>query len=394
MFVTDLKTSYSQIIEEKRKRGELPSGIKRQFVDDLLEREMCICDRSLTEEKFGEARSAVASWKSRAGLGEVEEKAIRMGGEVKQLDLRLQEFYSRVDQCENRRSADREQLFKIELELESIREQLQHSPQEEVSELERQLSATESAIDDDLQEKGSIKLKIQQEERRLVEIDSEIAKSKTLEERQRIARDRILAAREAIQRIAASKERFEINFRGHLLEKIRGLFNVISYTPYVPEIDEDFSLTLRESAGGIPLGVASSQGESQILSLCFIGAIISIAKEYQTKRERLPGPGDSDYPLVMDSPFGSLGPTYRKQIADHVTSIADQVVILVTNTQWHNEVESSIRDRVGHGYVLQYFSPKTDLPRETIDFGGETHDLIRTSPNEYEYTTVREMSRG
>lgn len=394
VFVTEMSTSYTRIIEEKRKKGELPSGIKRQFVDDLLDRDLCICDRGLTEGEFQEARNAVASWKSRAGLGEVEEKAIRMGGEVKQLEFQLQEFYSRLDQCEQRRSIDREQLSKIEQELDSIRDQLQHSPQEEVSELEGQLSAIESAIDSNLQDKGSIKSGIQQNERRLTEIYSKLQKSEAHEERQRIARDRVVAAGEAIQRIGDSKGRFEVNFRGHLLEKIRGLFSVISYTPYVPEIGDDYSLGLRESAGGIPLGVAASQGESQILSLCFIGAIISIAKEYQTKRERLPGPGDSDYPLVMDSPFGSLGPTYRKQIADHVTTIADQVVIMVTNTQWHKEVEASVTDRVGHAYVLQYFSPKEELPRETIEFGGEAHDLIRNSPNDYEYTTVLEVSHG
>ena len=194
--------------------------------------------------------------------------------------------------------------------------------------------------------------------------------------------------------LGRSTSRFESNFRRHLGEKVRSLFDTISYTPYFPEIEEDYSLSLRESAGGTPLGVASSQGESQILSLSFIGAIIAIAKEYQAKRERLPGPRDNEYPLVMDSPFGSLGPTYRKQITDHITRIADQVAIMVTNTQWRGEVEMSIRERIGHCYVLQYFSPKADLPRETIDIGGETHDLIRNSPNNYEYTTVKEVTHG
>ncbi len=166
---------------------------------------------------------------------------------------------------------------------------------------------------------------------------------------------------------------------------------MISYTPYIPEIADDYSLKLRESAGGMPLEVASSQGESQILSLCFIGAVIEIAKEYQARRDQSLGPDSSVYPIVMDSPFGSLGPTYRTQIADHITRLADQVVILVTDTQWRGEVEQSIKDRIGYLYILEYYSPKKDLPRETIEIGNTTHDLIKASRNEYEYTRVLEV---
>ena len=179
----------------------MPSGIKRQFVDDLLERDLCICDRSLSATEFAHARGAVTSWKQRAGVGEVEEKAIRMGGEVRQLDGLLQEFFLRLDHCEHRRSHDREQLSSIEQELDTIREQLRHSPLEEISDLERRLSATESAIEGDLQEKGFVSSRLQDDEKRLAEIKSELEKYEAREGQQRIAKARMLAASEAMSRI-------------------------------------------------------------------------------------------------------------------------------------------------------------------------------------------------
>ena len=392
VYAADACRSYKQIIEDKRARGELPTGIKRQFVDDLLARDVCICSRSLKEKDCPEARGAVAEWKLRAGLGDVEEKAIRMGGEVKQLELQVQEFWKRLDQHEQKRAEDRERLSQVEQELDSISEKLKHSPQEEVSDLENRLSATEAAIENDLREVGSAEANIKQKKDQLNEIDVKLQRHQANEERQRVAQKRVSAAQQAIGRIEESRGRIEVMIREKLVKKIRRLFGVISYTPYVPEIADDYSLMLRESTGGMPLGVASSQGESQILSLCFIGAVIAIAKEYQTRKGQSLGPDSSVYPIVMDSPFGSLGPTYRTQIADHITKLADQVVIMVTDTQWRGEVEQSIKDRIGHLYVLEYYSPKEDLPRETIEIGRTTYDLIRPSSNEYEYTRVCEVA--
>jgi DNA sulfur modification protein DndD len=386
--------SYKQVIEEKRSRGELPAGIKRQFVEDILARNLCICDRSLSAVDSADARRAVSEWLGKAGLGDVEEKAIRMGGEVKKLELQVEDFWKLLDQFEQKRVADREELSRIQTELESISDALKNSPQEEVSDLERRLTATEAARDDDLRESGSVADRIKEKRQRLTEIDAAVRKHKANEAKQEVAQQRVEAAQEVLSRIEESKGRFEVAIREMLLKHIKALFDVISYTPYVPEIAEDYSLLLRESAGGAPLPVAASQGESQILSLCFIGAVISFAREYQAKKDRLTGPDSIVYPIVMDSPFGSLGPTYRMHVADHITKLADQVVVMVSPTQWRGEVEQSLTDRIGHGYVLEYYSPKQELAKEVVMIGKSSFDLIKASPNEYEYTKIIEVNHG
>jgi DNA sulfur modification protein DndD len=392
VFVADACNTYRKLVEAMRQRGELPAGIKKQFVDDLLSRNKCICGRSLGHDDAPDHRASVTEWKEKAGLADVEEKAIRMGGEVKQLELQVSEFWRLLDQYEEKKKADREELARIQEELERISEKLKSGFQEEVSTLERQLSETNAAIEQDLREQGSIGVLIKQKQQRLSEIDSVLAKHQANEARQQLAQRRVAAAKEVLSRLTESKRRFELKFRVDLNKKIKALFDVISYKPYVPEVGEDYSLILRESAGGMPLPVAAGQGESQILSLCFIGAVIALAREYQAKKERLPGPDGSMYPIVMDSPFGSLGGEYRRQIADHITKLADQVVIMVTNTQWRGEVEQSLKEKVGRAYILVYFTTKKDFQRETIEFGNRSYDLIKASPSEFEYTEIEEVA--
>jgi DNA sulfur modification protein DndD len=391
VFVSDACKSYHEIVSAMRQRGELPSGIKRQFVEDLLERNRCICGRSLGHTDASEHRAVVEGWKERAGLQDVEEKAIRMGAEVKLLEQQTGQFWAQLDQFQERRRADREELSRIQQDLDAISLQLRQSGEEELGALEARLVSTKSAIERDLLEKGSCTTQIKQFEDSLADIETKLAKHQATEAKQQLAQRRLNAARDVIERITESKQRFESKFRNDLTKRVRSLFDAISFTPYVPEITEDYALRLRESAGGMPLPVAASQGESQILSLCFIGGVISLARDYQARKERLPGPDSSQFPLVMDSPFGSLGPTYRRQVADHITTLADQVIIMVTNTQWRGEVEQSLRNRMGKAYVLQYYSPKQDITPETVEVGGAAYDLIKVSPNEFEYTTLIEV---
>ena len=391
IFLPDVCKTYHEVMSGMRQRGELPAGIKRQFVEDLLARKQCICGRSLGHDIAPDARAIVEGWKDRAGLADVEEKAIRMGAEVKHLEDHTAQFWAQLDQSQTRRRADREELSRIETQLDEISLQLRNSGQEELGQLEGRFQQTKSAIERDLVERGACAGNIRQKEKALEEIETALAKHRATETRQQLVQRRIVAAREVVERITESKRRFELRFRTDLSKKVRTLFDSISFTPYVPEIGDDYSLRLRESAGGMPLPVAASQGESQILSLCFIGGVISLVREYQARTERLPGPDSSKFPLVMDSPFGSLGPTYRRQVADHITVLADQVIIMVTNTQWRGEVEQSLRGRVGRSYVLQYFSPKQDVISESIDVAGRVHELVSPSPCEYEYTTVLEV---
>src|SRR5690606_28529529 len=45
----DVVASALQLLDEKRQRGEIPSNIRQQFIEDLLERHICICGRPFSD---------------------------------------------------------------------------------------------------------------------------------------------------------------------------------------------------------------------------------------------------------------------------------------------------------------------------------------------------------
>ena len=91
----------------------------------------------------------------------------------------------------------------------------------------------------------------------------------------------------------------------------------------------------------------------------------------------------------MDSPFGALDPTYRRHIAEHLNMLADQVVLLLTKTQWRGEVETALQNKVSRQYVITYNTPRDDVEPDYLTIEGQRFELVRESPNEFEFSTIQ-----
>jgi DNA sulfur modification protein DndD len=96
-------------------------------------------------------------------------------------------------------------------------------------------------------------------------------------------------------------------------------------------------------------------------------------------------------PLWIDSAFGSLDEISRRHVATVIPRLANQLIVLVSKTQWRFEVEEQMEQRVGKEYVLTCYSPRDDSQLDDIDLHGERYSLVRKSPNDFEYTEIVEV---
>lgn len=248
-FLTDATAHFREMVDGLRKRGELPAGIKKQFVDDLLRDGICICGRPI-DDHAAEARAAVEDWKKRAGMADVEEKAIRMGGEVAKMEETIPVFWERVDAILEKDETDRTELARIEEQLERIRDRLRNSPQEEISQLAKRLTEVEEAINACLKDLGAAESRIKRLKEEIAALQVEISRHEAKEEKHQLLKRRIDATVDARDRIAGVRELLDLELRTNLNKRIRELFHQISVTPYKPDLNEDYSLSLYETAGG------------------------------------------------------------------------------------------------------------------------------------------------
>jgi DNA sulfur modification protein DndD len=388
VLLSEATDGFRSLVEDLRQRGELPAGIERQFVDELLQQQRCICGTELHQGTL--AYECVKGWLDKAGIAAVEETAIRMSAQVDEIDQQASAFWEEIDREQVRINELRQVISYIETQLDDIREQLRKDPSEEIRNLQQRLDEIESNIRGLTLEEGENKQKIADSKAESEDLGKQIAKQEMNEAKQALAQRRIAITQDVIERLTDVRSRLDQQFRLQLEKRVQEIFGDISFTPYVPRLSEKYELTLEENTAGEPTLVAASTGENQILSLSFIGGIIDRVREWSQK-EMLMVPDSSTFPLVMDSPFGSLDENYRRKIAKTLPILANQLVVLVTKTQWRGEVAEEMGNRIGREYVLTYYSSKPDCEKDSIVINGKRYDLVRQSPNEFEYTEIIEV---
>jgi len=390
VLLSDAIARFRQLVDELRERGELPADIKQQFVKDLLSRGYCICGTAL---KDGEPpHDHVSAYLEKAGLADVEETVIRMGAQVETIDKQVPEFWKIVDQEQKNISRLKHSLSQVETKLDDISAKLKSDPREDIQELEGRRGEIEQKIRELTLEQGDNRRQRTDLENQIKELSRQIDKLRMSEERQELAKRRIKATEEAISRLKEVRQNLDLVFRTDLERRVQNIFDEISVTSYTPKLSEKYELTLVETVGGQETQVAPSTGENQILSLSFIGSIIDRVREWsEDKSGMLMGPDTGTFPIVMDSPFGALDEIYRRQVARTIPTLANQLIALVSKTQWRGEVAEEMDEAIGKMYVLAYQSPKPNCERDSVSLWGETYDLVRQSPNKFEWTEVVEV---
>ncbi|MEC4895038.1 MAG: AAA family ATPase [Oscillatoria sp. PMC 1051.18] len=390
IFLDEARAEFAKIIVELRSQGELPTGIKQQFVEDLLSQQRCICGTELTPGT--NSYQLVQSWQKKAGIPAVEEAAIRLDTQVKEIGNQVNQFWQEVDAQQANINQWRNELAQIENELDETKEKLRTYPDEDIQRLQKRLDETEIKIRELTLEQGANQQEITRLNQEISGKIKQIAKHKHKEEKQVLAQKRIEITQEAINRVIEVRTRLERQFRYSLEKRVQEIFASISFTPYQPRLSTEYELKLIENTSGIAISVAASTGENQILSLSFIGGIIDRVREWSQKNT-LMGPDSSTFPIIMDSPFGSLDEIYRRQVAKAIPKLANQLVVLVTKTQWRGEVATEMADCIGKQYILVYHSPKPDCEEDFIEINQVSYPLVKPSSDSFEYTEIIEVTK-
>ena len=113
VFMGDAVRVFRAVSADLTERGQLPSGIKLQFVEDLLEDSVCICGRSLSEDA-SEARNKVSAWREKAGPADIEKRLYEVGAEAMEIEEIGTSVYAQVESIQEDRVLQRERMSEIE----------------------------------------------------------------------------------------------------------------------------------------------------------------------------------------------------------------------------------------------------------------------------------------
>jgi len=386
----------AELVVAARERGELPAKLKPQFVTDLLEKRLCICSRTLDPIKDEVEVKHLCDWREKVGLAELEEFVSQTSAGIASLRQRRERCFEELERAQTRRSALFAERTSLQDRLASVLDQMgdeQHG--EDAHALKVQLDGLKKKEIEQLADQRRTVDEIGDLQKKLSEIGSKIKSLRVLDVRGAL----IKTQKEAVEKIAdVLEEIFDIqkhDVREYLSGQVAHIWNDAAIKPYTAGVFDDFSLSLTKTVNGAVQPVhGASTGEKQVLALSFVGSLVKRAKENLENKAAAAQMGlqvGGEYPLVMDSPFGSLEDDYRAKVAQWIPRLAHQVVLLVSKTQWRDEVERETRPRVGREYILELHTQKKGADRSIVIAGTEYPYVVETR-DPIEQTIIREVN--
>ena len=394
LFAEKLVQRGRTITQQLRAERRMPAKVLNVFVDELLAVGECVCGCVLSPGS--PARAKVEALRTIAGDQHFNNAVSALDHALGLIDGVTNRVRTNIREGVNERDAFKRRLRKIEEEKQEIHEKLDGKDNEEVHELEKerakkQLRQRELTLDE-----GRLQQDLANDESELETIRREIESSKQLASVAAKAQRRLKAVDDAIALLEKIREHEMRDLRKILNDEIDAHFQNIIDRAYWAELSDDFVLRLKKRVGIGDLeeviDVAKSTGQGQITSLVFIASLVSLARrrgEIPTILKDLEG---GEYPMVMDSPFGQLGDEFRAGVAKWIPTLAPQVIVFVSSSQYKGKVEEMFNEggRVGRRYLLAYHGPtKRSEAAASITLGSKR--FTQYYKNDVEYTELKEI---
>lgn len=336
-------------LETKIDKGELPLGIRENFIDHLLEISKCLCGEHLKEDttEGKERRERILQYKKQH-VPEGMEIAQKLSIKLAKIVPMVADYQNKYQNIISDEQKIKEESKAISKELEELNEELQGIPetQDIASRLEKirkskdQMRNKIPQLNFNLSQRQNEEKDLQEKQKRLSQ-KSETAKKISDQ------RDYVVNALTFLQEI---QNKYAEVIRDELSKSATNFFKQIAdeetlFSLDRIEINKDFELDVINKSGRGMLFQISS-GQRQIVSLSYICAILDVGNNLEI-------------PLLMDTPLGRLSGKHRERCLEKLPEITTQLIMLATDTEFQEKEASALRTS-GHWGKAYKIVPESD----------------------------------
>lgn len=332
----------AEMLDEKRERGEIPSNIRQTFIDDLLNRKICICKRPIGKDSKEEEELRKLLEKSIPGS--LEDDVLDTITSLRTLVVGEEKDRHALNELMIKKTSLEDSIDELSALLDDIARQLKDFPLEDISNLEQKRSDYQADVESYSIKKGEQVEKKKKTEENIKELEKRIKEAQKGEKKQVMLGKKGELAQDSADAIDDIYESFANSMREKIQQKTEEIFKELiwkdSQFPSM-KLSADFNLEVMDRYGE-PARPELSAGERQVLSLSFITAMSRISQE--------------EAPLVMDTPFGRISSQVRNNITSYLPKQLDQLVLFVTDEELRDQALENLNIYIGAEYKLNFDS--------------------------------------
>ena len=367
VFGFDFASKSLDFIDEEELKGRLPEPYNKTFIDDILSKKECICGACLPEGSEGYKK--IMQLLGKAANPQLQQRLSGIRAQINSIqtlyDGAHKEIGNTISQYDNCQQA----LEEAEQSVKYLTEQISKIPEAEIQKLQ---GIRNKLGDDVIQHQKNLAVwddRLKGKDKELKGLKAELASlgggSEVIE---------ALSLKEAfVNELKTYLDNYmsktEENIRFHILEKVNGTLDAFSRHNYKIKVSKDdfkFFLLDKEDRQ-----VGQGDGLNLLLNLTITASLIQFADQRQKVKDPILSSA-TVAPLFIDAPFGVLDVSYRNVVVELLPDYANQVVFLVSSSQWTDEMDQVIRPRIGKEYalILEESSPQGSKPLDVLNIAG------------------------
>ena len=358
LFIYDSIVKSSKLISTKEEAGDIPSDYKRHFIEKLLDMGTCICGMDIS--KNNEFRENVVKILDHCDkISDISEQLIKEDANLRSIIKSVQEFakqlkiinkeYTRLEDNKKRSlKAYTDASGKIESYEDIEKIKLWESKRKEYADLKDELS----------NQIGRNEALIKSTELSIEKYKNNLNKELDKEDKYKKLKQILGFCEKGLKEINAVKSAIMEDFRKEVEEQTKKQFFELIWKKenYLDvNINENYDLSVMHQSGWEGTDTLSA-GERQVLALSFMAALNNVS--------------GFDVPIIIDTPLGRISKEPKKNIAKNLPNYLKnkQVILLVTEEEYTQDVRDALVERVGKEYRI-YFD-ETQGTSKVIPYAG------------------------
>jgi len=330
-------------IEEKGETGQIPPDYKKEFLERLIEEDMCICGTKLS--KNNDCKNHLDSLlQSCSDITNISSELILENKELGIILNKLKKFPGKIADYEKKIDESEKLRRNSSIELKNLNEKIADVDSNEIDEWDNEYRRCRKLVKDLTRREIEHSVNIKETENLIKRTNKKLEgelKKKAQKQNLTVIKN---FCEESLKAAKTIRDEIMTEIRNEVEKKTEEqFFNLIwkkkTYTAV--NIDEDYNVSVLDQFGGHARGTLSA-GETQVLALSFMAALNTVS--------------GFDAPIIIDTPLGKLGKEPKLNIAQNLPGYlkGKQVTMLVTEEEYTNEVREALAPRVGAEYKIMF----------------------------------------
>ncbi len=359
-------------LEDQEVKGRLPAPYSDQLVKDILDRELCICGRPITEGSH-EAHK-INELLQFASTGALNQRISDVRYLIRDIERESSEFPVQVAEIKQQIAFKDREIAKCQDEIKDLTKQLEGIDVPAIQKLEKEYQQVKNELVRLNQQVGGMAMQINQNKSRYRDLKAQhenATRRQKVSEKLKSQQDKVVRLAEYIRRSLQDQETralkilaLELNsvLEKYLTKHYRAKINPTNYAVQLVDVDGK--------------NVGHSTGEGQVLKFAFIATVVALAaKKTQEKIQWLTEPTIA--PLVLDAPFSALDPEYQGSVAKNLALQTTQLVLMISSAAWGDKVAAALDGVIGKRYLIvsQESGPQGSKPVKPLNIRGKEYLL-------------------